>query len=229
MTARVLVAGIGNVFFGDDGFGVEVARRLEHTPLPEGVQVADYGIRGMHLAYALLDGFDDLVLVDALSRGEEPGTLYVLEPDLPDPDEAAEPDLGTPVVDAHSMGPDAVLALIATLTPRLGGTLPRVRVVGCEPAVVEERMGLSGPVGGAVDEAARLVHALLTGDDFAGEPPGGRDHDEVTPGQAAGHRGADGTGRPVAAGHQAVPAHQADVRAWMPAPTRDDVADITEV
>jgi hydrogenase maturation protease len=167
VTSRTLVAGIGNVFLGDDGFGVEVARALGGQPLPEGVHVEDYGIRGVHLAYALLDGYDELVLVDALQRHEEPGTLVVLEPDLPDPDELGEPEVGAPVVDAHVMGPDAMLALVCTLTPRLGGTVPRVRVVGCQPAVTDEVMGLSPPVAGAVEEAARLVCALVSGEELA--------------------------------------------------------------
>jgi hydrogenase maturation protease len=213
---RTLVAGIGNVFLGDDGFGVEVARALGGRPLPEGVHVEDYGIRGVHLAYALLDGYDELVLVDALQRHEEPGTLVVLEPDLPDPDALGAPDVGEPVVDAHVMGPDAMLALVCTLTPRLGGTVPRVRVVGCQPAVLDEVMGLSPPVAGAVDEAARLVRALVTGEELATDArreglARGEGHDEGTPGQAGAARGAHGPGDPVAAGHQALHPHQPDV------------------
>ena len=154
MTARVLVAGVGNVFLGDDGFGVEVANRLAGAEFPPGVKVADFGIRGVHLAYELLDGYDALVLIDAVPRGEEPGTLYVIEPDL----DAVEPSGvgGGPVMDAHGMAPEAVLALLLTL----GGRLDRVWVLGCEPADVSERMGLSAPVAGAVEEAARLAQRL---------------------------------------------------------------------
>jgi hydrogenase maturation protease len=83
VSPRILVAGVGNVFRGDDGFGVAVARRLAHEPLPPGVELRDYGVRGVHLAYELLDGYDLLVLVDAVTRGSPPGTLYVIEPDGP--------------------------------------------------------------------------------------------------------------------------------------------------
>jgi hydrogenase maturation protease len=154
VTARVLVAGVGNVFLGDDGFGVEVANRLAGAEFPPGVKVADFGIRGVHLAYELLDGYDALVLIDAVPRGEEPGTLYVIEPDL----DAIEPAGvgGGPVMDAHGMAPEAVLALLLAL----GGRLDRVWVLGCEPADVSERMGLSAPVAGAVEEAARLARRL---------------------------------------------------------------------
>ncbi|MGH3344279.1 MAG: hydrogenase maturation protease [Carbonactinosporaceae bacterium] len=151
---RVLVAGVGNVFLGDDGFGVEVAQRLAAEPLPEGVEVADFGIRGVHLAYQLLDGYDLLILVDAVTRGEEPGTVYVIEPDLG----AVEPaGRDAPPVDAHGMAPDAVLALLKTF----GGSVRRALVVACEPADVEERMGLSPPVAGAVDRAVGAVRELL--------------------------------------------------------------------
>jgi hydrogenase maturation protease len=146
---RVLVAGIGNVFLGDDGFGVEVAGRIAPGDLPDGVDVADFGIRGIHLAYELLDGrHHTLVLVDAIPLGKDaPGTLAVLEVE---PDDVA--DEGGPL-DAHSMSPHVVLAALASL----GGRIERVLVVGCQPADVSERMGLSEPVAAAVDEAARLA------------------------------------------------------------------------
>jgi hydrogenase maturation protease len=150
--ARWLVAGIGNVFLGDDGFGVEVVRRLLGTDVPPGVKVADYGIRGVHLAYELLDGYDTVILVDALSRGEPPGTVYVFEPDV-----SAVPDSGGPAMDAHDMTPDTVLALVHTL----GGTLNRVLIVGCEPADMTDRIGLSAPVEAAVDNAVRTVLDLV--------------------------------------------------------------------
>lgn len=149
MTARVLVAGIGNIFLGDDGFGVEVVNRLSAGKLPAGVEVADFGIRGVHLAYELLDGrHDTTILVDALPRGGEPGTLYVLK--------AGPAEHKPETVDAHGMDPATVLALVN----RLGGTAGRVLVVGCEPASVDEGIGLSPAVAAAVDEAARRVHAL---------------------------------------------------------------------
>jgi hydrogenase maturation protease len=155
MSPRVLVAGVGNVFLGDDGFGVEVATRLLGTEFPAGVKVADFGIRGVHLAYELLDGYDALILVDAVPRGDAPGTLYVIEPDL---DRIVPAGLGGgPVMDAHGMDPESVLGLLTTL----GGRVERVTVVGCEPADVEERMGLPAPAAGALDEAVRLVRRLV--------------------------------------------------------------------
>jgi hydrogenase maturation protease len=150
-TPRVLVAGVGNVFLGDDGFGVEVARRLAEADLPAWVQVADFGIRGVHLAFELLDGYDAAILVDATPRGGTPGTLYVLEPEA-----GSDGGDGT-LVDAHGMEPGAVLALLGAL----GGSPGRLLVVGCEPADVRERMGLSEPVADAVDDAVRAVRDLL--------------------------------------------------------------------
>jgi hydrogenase maturation protease len=149
---KVLVAGIGNIFRGDDGFGPEVVRRLIEPaagPMPEGVRVVDYGIRGMHLAYDLLDGYDALLLVDAVPAGERPGEVSVLE--------VAEDDLGGGEFDAHGMDPVAVLANL----DRLGGTLPRTYVVGCRPESVADGIGLSGPVAAAVPEAAGAVTRLL--------------------------------------------------------------------
>jgi hydrogenase maturation protease len=150
---RVLVAGIGNVFLGDDGFGVALAERLAARALPDGVDVVDYGIRGMDLAYALAE-YDLAILVDATPRGGEPGTLYVIEPSAEDADG----------FDAHGMDPVTVLALARTL----GGKLPRVLVLGCEPLtrmtgdedeIVAE---LSEPVAAALAEAERLLEELIT-------------------------------------------------------------------
>jgi hydrogenase maturation protease len=149
VSGRVLVAGVGNIFLGDDGFGVEVARRLADQQLPEGVEVADFGIRGVHLAYQLLEGYDLAILVDASARGGEPGSLYVIEP---------TPGDGDVLLDGHGMQPAAVLGLLEAL----GGPVGRVLVVGCEPAEVGERIGLSEPVGRAVGEAVRLVRELVT-------------------------------------------------------------------
>lgn len=159
MTSRVLIAGIGNVFHGDDGFGVEVVSRLSTRDLPPEAVVADYGIRGVHLAYELLDGaYETTIFVDAMKRGEAPGTVYVLDADpatsVPG---AAHSDEG-PVLDAHGMHPAAVLALLR----RLGGTPGRIYVVGCEPLTLDEGMGLSEPVAAAVDEAARRVRELVS-------------------------------------------------------------------
>jgi hydrogenase maturation protease len=152
---RVLVAGLGNVFEGDDGFGVAVAQRLAGQPWPTGVEVRDFGIRGVHLAYQLLEPYDLVVMVDAVRRGGAPGTVYVIEHG---PDEALpEPAEDAPMMDAHDLAPDGVLALV----PRLGGTLPRVVVVGCEPASIRPDMELSAVVAGRVENAARLVNELV--------------------------------------------------------------------
>jgi hydrogenase maturation protease len=147
---RILVAGVGNVFLGDDGFGVEVSRRLAKRALPEGVRVVDFGIRGLDLTYALLDGWDAAILVDAAPRGGEPGTLYVIEP-KPDPQAVA-------AVEPHAMDPAKVLSLVR----EMGGTPPVMRVVACEPAAAGEfEMGLSHAVEAAVDPAVALVEELV--------------------------------------------------------------------
>lgn len=154
MSARVLIAGVGNVFLSDDGFGVAVAQLLARAALPEGVVVRDVGVRGLHLAYELLDPPELLVVVDLVSRGEKPGTLYVIEPIL---------ELGR---DASPHGMD--LHAVAEMVRALGGTMPRVIVVGCEPADLDEGMELSGPVRAAIEPAAALVlrsiHEMLAGE-----------------------------------------------------------------
>jgi hydrogenase maturation protease len=149
---EVLVAGIGNLFQTDDGFGSEVARALGGAELPEGVKVVDYGIRGMHLAYDLLDGYDALVVIDALPGTGAPGELSVLEVG---PDDLRNQEGGD--LDAHGMAPVAVLASLGTL----GGTLPPTYVVGCRPADVGEGMGLTPLVAAAVAPAADLVLDVL--------------------------------------------------------------------
>ncbi|WP_219413847.1 hydrogenase maturation protease [Pseudonocardia nigra] len=164
----MIVAGVGNVFLGDDGFGVEVVRRLAQEPQPDGVQVADFGIRGLHLAYELLEGYDSTILVDATPRGGTPGEVYVVEvgaehvPPVPSSDELVERGA---VLDAHAMAPAEVLALLEML----GGTPGRVLVLGCEPAVVEERMGLSEPVAAAVDVALGELRRLI-GEELTSHP-----------------------------------------------------------
>jgi hydrogenase maturation protease len=155
---RILVAGIGNIFLGDDAFGVEVIRRLSRRVLPDYVRVVDYGIRGLDLAYALLDDCDLAILVDAAGRGEAPGTLYVLEPELGDADvDASQPVL----MEAHGMNPMRVLEMVSAM----GGRPKRVLVVGCEPATLgdefEGAMGLSAPVESAVDGAIAMVESLI--------------------------------------------------------------------
>jgi hydrogenase maturation protease len=154
--ARALVAGIGNVFLGDDGFGVEVARRLAERPAREHVRVADFGIRGMDLTYALLENYDRVILVDAAPRGRAPGTLYVLEPDL-----AELGATGATGLDAHGLVPTQALSMAKAM----GGRLEFVRIVGCEPlhlpAGDDIRVGLSPCVSAAVDGALALVEELL--------------------------------------------------------------------
>jgi hydrogenase maturation protease len=154
VTGRMLIAGVGNIFLGDDGFGVEVASRLAGAGLPDWVRVADYGISGMHLAYDLAEGFETTVLVDASPRGEPPGTVYVMELEA-DRDQGA--DRGIPLLDAHGMQPDVVFGMLDLL----GADAGRVLLVGCEPASTEPGMGLSAPVAAAVDEAVRIVHDLV--------------------------------------------------------------------
>lgn len=153
---RILVAGIGNIFLGDDGFGVEVVNRLSRTGTPPGVHVLDVGIRGLHLAYELLDGYDVLILVDAMPMGEAPGTVAILEPDLPVPSSPNGGD-GNLELDAHSMNPLVVLDMLAAL----GGSVPHIRVVGCQPATLAEGIGLSPTVAAAVDPALALVGEVL--------------------------------------------------------------------
>ena len=168
MAGATLVAGVGNVFLGDDGFGVEVVARLRGRPLPAEVKVADFGIRGLHLAYELLDGgYQTTILVDATQRGGAPGTVYLIQPDLETTHRAGEPaattgtaapGAATSLTDAHGMTPDAVFRLLQALG---GKPSPRVLVVGCEPASIEERMGLSDAVESSVEEAIRLILDLL--------------------------------------------------------------------
>ena len=157
MTGRTLVAGVGNIFLGDDAFGVEVVRLLAERPVPEGVQIRDFGIRGVHLAYDLLNGCDLFVLVDAAQRGEAPGTVSVIEVEVPEPD----PDvLGSgPVIDAHSLTPDGIFALLGSL----GGRPRRSLLVACEPADVSAGIGLSEPVEAALPHAVRTVEEILAG------------------------------------------------------------------
>jgi hydrogenase maturation protease len=150
MTARILVAGIGNIFLGDDGFGPEVMRHVGGWPAEAGVHPIDYGIRGMHLAYDLLEEWRALVLVDAVPNRGAPGTLHVFEADH----ESLSATVG---LEAHSMDPAAVFA---TLTA-LGGTAPRTIVVGCEVENIEEGMGLSEPVAAAVPGAVAAINDVV--------------------------------------------------------------------
>jgi hydrogenase maturation protease len=160
---RILIACIGNIFLGDDGFGVEVAKHLLTRKLPDEVRVVDFGIRGFDLAYTLLDNYDVTIFVDATPRGEEPGTLYVIELDLHELNEA---DTQTMMVEGHNMNPMKVLAMVKSM----GGEFKKVLLVGCEPATFgpeEGQMGLSDSVSAAINEAIILVESLVT--DILGE------------------------------------------------------------
>ncbi len=153
---RLLVAGIGNIFLGDDAFGVEVVQRLARRELPQEVRVVDFGIRGLDLAYALLDGYEAVILVDAVPRGEPPGTLYVLEPEM-----SYASDTAGISIETHHLDPVKVLRLAEAM----GGKVERLLLVGCEPAPESDyedmQMGLSSTVQAAVDEAVVLLESLI--------------------------------------------------------------------
>ncbi|MGE0127792.1 MAG: hydrogenase maturation protease [Blastocatellales bacterium] len=154
---KILIAGIGNIFLGDDGFGCAVAGRLARRSLPDGARVIDFGIRSFDLAYALMDGYDVTILIDAVPRGGKPGTLYVIEPDL---NELNEPGARAMMIEAHTMNPMRVFNLVKSM----GGELKRVLLVGCEPATLgpeEGQMGLSETVAAVVDEAVEMVESLV--------------------------------------------------------------------
>jgi hydrogenase maturation protease len=172
MTGRMLIAGIGNIFLGDDGFGPEVAKRLGGVSLPGWVRVADYGISGMHLAYDLAGGYEAAVLIDAAPRGEKPGTVSVLDvtgEHRPDAGPAGDAPGATPLFDAHGMQPDVVLGVLDMLS---GAGPARILVVGCEPASVDYGMELSEPVTNAVGEAVQVVLDLVAEAGRGHEPAG---------------------------------------------------------
>ena len=154
----ILVAGIGNIFLGDDGFGVEVAQRLSQRTFPQGVRVVDFGIRGLDLAYALTDAPQATILIDACPRGDAPGTLYVVEPDLTS---LNSPNTSQIAVDAHAMNPMNVLCMAKSM----GAPLQRILLVGCEPATwgpEEGQMGLSEVLENAVERAVTLTESLVS-------------------------------------------------------------------
>jgi hydrogenase maturation protease len=159
MTAEpnILIACIGNIFQGDDAFGVEVAKHLACRPLPENVRLVDFGIRGFDLAYALMDGYDVTILVDAAPRGESPGTLYLIEPDLREIEtETAQPAM----IDAHTMNPLNVLRVAHSM----GAEFKKLLLVGCEPQELggsEGLMGLSAPVQAAIGGAVQMIESII--------------------------------------------------------------------
>lgn len=153
----ILVACVGNIFNGDDAFGVEVARRLAQIKLPNGVRVIDFGIRGIDLTYALMDDYDAVILVDAAQRGEAPGAVSIVEPDRVDMDDPSPDDMA---LSPHELDPAKVLRLASAL----GGSCQRVLLVACEPLALggeEGVMGLSAPVAAAVGLAAETVEELI--------------------------------------------------------------------
>jgi hydrogenase maturation protease len=179
MSTRLLVAGVGNIFLADDAFGPEVIRALEMRPLPPEVRVRDFGIRGMDLAYELLDGYDTAVLVDASVRGHEPGTLSLIEPELPDG------TAGGPVPEAHGMDPAKVLALAGHLGDE---PLPRVLVLACEPELrprgdEDIAPGISATVRDAVGRAVAALHTMVPVllADPAATPPLSRPEESTDP------------------------------------------------
>ena len=158
---KILVAGIGNIFLGDDAFGSEVARRLMNETLPEEVRVADFGIRSYDLAYAMMEEYDVTIFVDITSQSQSPGTLYLIEPDLNQLDQLDEK-----MADAHSMNPVGVLQMLRTF----GSSPKKLYLVGCEPATLEVEdgeIGLSESVEGAVPQAIELIKSLV--DDLLNE------------------------------------------------------------
>ena len=151
----ILIAGIGNIFLGDDAFGCEVVKRLGARSWPENVRVVDFGIRGFDLVYTLLEGYDLTILVDATPRGDEPGTLYTIEPDV----DAIDARNGA-MIETHGMNPMKVLSLVKSM----GGEFRKILLVGCEPATFgpkEGQLGLSAPVQAAVEPAAVVVERLV--------------------------------------------------------------------
>ena len=164
---KILVAGIGNIFLGDDAFGVEVVRRMAGLNLPASVRVSDFGIRGFDLAYALQDGYETTILVDACPHGQDPGTLYVIEPDLKVLDNPQDPQAA---IEAHAMNPMNVLRMARAMNIELKNIL----LVGCEPETLggeEGQMGLSAPVESAVDAAVKLIESVID-KVLKGERPG---------------------------------------------------------
>jgi hydrogenase maturation protease len=157
--ADILVAGIGNIFLGDDAFGVQVVRRLAARPLPSGVQVRDFGIRGFDLAFAL-DSANTIILVDAVARGKAPGTLYTIEPDPDHLEDSTEVD-SAPLPDGHAMDP----AHVFRLAKRWNVVPGRILLVGCEPQTFgpenEGVMGLSSPVEAAVGRAVEWIESMI--------------------------------------------------------------------
>lgn len=161
MKARILIAGVGNIFLGDDAFGVEVVRELTARPLPPELRVIDFGIRGLDLTYALLDGYEAVILVDAVPRGQAPGTVYLIEPAAADPAICADVTRNDLLIETHGMHPAKVLRLVMGM----GGNLCRVWIVGCEPTPFDPEqdmdISMSPAVRAAIPEAIQLIESLV--------------------------------------------------------------------
>ncbi len=154
---KILIAGVGNIFMGDDGFGCEVARRLAERPLPEGIRLVDFGIRGIDLTYALMDDYDGAIMIDTAERGEAPGTVTVVIPEVAVVESANPEDL---MLEPHSLDPAKVLRFVEAM----GGGTKKLVLVACEPQTFggdDGAMGLSPAIAGAVDEAVATVERLI--------------------------------------------------------------------
>jgi hydrogenase maturation protease len=155
---RILIGGIGNIFWGDDGFGVELAQRLMRERWPEGVRITDFGIRGIDLCYSLVDGYDAYILLDAVPSGERPGTLQLMDVDVRN-----LPRVAPAVPDGHALDPLQVLQTVKAM-----GVVPaRVYVLGCTPLQLTEeeafegRIGLSAAVAASIEQALEMVRLLV--------------------------------------------------------------------
>ncbi len=161
MKARILIAGVGNIFLGDDAFGVEVVREMLAHPVSPEVRIVDFGIRGLDLTYALLEDYEAAILVDAVPRGEAPGTVYLIEPEAGDPAACGEVSENDLLIETHGMHPAKVLRLVVGM----GGKLRKVLIVGCEPTPFDPEtdmdMNLSPPVRAAIPEAIKLIESLI--------------------------------------------------------------------
>jgi hydrogenase maturation protease len=186
MKARILIAGVGNIFLGDDAFGVEVVREMLGQPVPPEVRITDFGIRGLDLTYALLEDYEAAILVDAVPRGEAPGTVFLIEPEAGDPADCGELSHNDLLIETHGMHPAKVLRLVVGM----GGKLRRVLIVGCEPTPFDPEldmdMNLSPPVRAAIPEAIKLIESLiakiLNGEDQPTVNESKGERDVVTPG-----------------------------------------------
>ena len=158
MKPRVLVAGVGNDLLGDDGFGIAVVRRFSEEGAPEEVEVFESGIAGIRMVQELMDGYEAIVIVDATDKGEEPGTVYLLEVEVPDPEELTEEGRQEFLADTHLTVPSKALALARAIEV----LPPRVYILGCQPKECELGMGLSEPVQRGVAEAIERLRELTT-------------------------------------------------------------------